>query len=358
MSFVHLHNHTDYSLLDGAASIPKYMAKAKECGMTSLAITDHGNMFGAVTFYEACKKEGINPIVGCEFYISHNRRDRSPSSEGNRYYHLICLAMSDKGYHNLMELNSISYKEGFYYKPRIDHEVLEAHSEDIICLSACLAGEIAQNLLHDNYEKAKETALWYKSVFGDRYYLEMQDHGLPEDKKILPLILRLARECDIPPVCTNDIHYIEKDDWNAHDTLLCIGTASKKTDKNRLRYKEGEFYFRTPEEMAELFSWCPEAVENSGKIAERCHLEIAFPGPILPKCTIPPEFKSDAEYLTYLANEGLKARPRLHSLGKNTHYTGRSWTRKRRGLSRCICNDHHRRRSDEVQSHLRTLSES
>ncbi len=308
MSFVHLHNHTDYSLLDGAASISKYMAKAKEVGMTSLAITDHGNMFGAVTFYEACKKEGINPIVGCEFYIANNRRDRSPSSEGNRYYHLICLAMSDKGYHNLMEMNSISYKEGFYYKPRIDHETLKAHSEDIICLSACLAGEIAQHLLHDNYEKAKETALWYKSIFGDRYYLEMQDHGLPEDKKILPLILRLARECDIPPVCTNDIHYIEKDDWNAHDTLLCIGTAAKKTDKNRLRYKEGEFYFRTPDEMAELFSWCPEAVENSGKIAERCHLEINFPGPILPKCTIPPEFKSDAEYLTYLANEGLKMR--------------------------------------------------
>ena len=276
--------------------------------MKALAITDHGNMFGAVSFYEACKKEGINPIVGCEFYIANNRRDRSPSSEGNRYYHLICLAMSDKGYHNLMEMNSISYKEGFYYKPRIDHETLKAHSEDIICLSACLAGEIAQHLLHDNYEKAKETALWYKSIFGDRYYLEMQDHGLPEDKKILPLILRLARECDIPPVCTNDIHYIEKDDWNAHDTLLCIGTAAKKTDKNRLRYKEGEFYFRTPDEMAELFSWCPEAVENSGKIAERCHLEINFPGPILPKCTIPPEFKSDAEYLTYLANEGLKMR--------------------------------------------------
>ena len=308
MSFVHLHNHTDYSLLDGAASIPKYMAKAKATGMTSLAITDHGNMFGAVTFYEACKKEGINPIVGCEFYITNNRRDRSPSSDGNRYYHLICLAMSDKGYHNLMELNSISYKEGFYYKPRIDHESLAAHSEDVICLSACLAGEIAQHLLHDNYEKAKETALWYKNLFGDRYYLEMQDHGLPEEKKILPLILRLARECDIPPVCTNDIHYIEKDDWNAHDTLLCIGTASKKTDKNRLRYKEGEFYFRTPQEMADLFSWCPEAVENSGKIAERCHLEINFPGPILPKCTIPPEFKSDAEYLTYLANEGLKQR--------------------------------------------------
>ena len=276
--------------------------------MKALAITDHGNMFGAVSFYEACKKEGINPIVGCEFYIADNRKDRSPSSEGNRYYHLICLAMSDKGYHNLMEMNSISYKEGFYYKPRIDHETLAAHSEDIICLSACLAGEIAQLLLHDNYEGAKKKALWYKNLFGDRYYLELQDHGLDEDKKILPLLLRLARECDIPPVCTNDIHYIEKDDWNAHDTLLCIGTASKKNDKNRLRYKEGEFYFRTPEEMAELFSWCPDAVENSGKIADRCHLEINFPGPILPKCTIPPEFKNDAEYLTYLANEGLKKR--------------------------------------------------
>ena len=308
MSFVHLHNHTDYSLLDGAASIPKYIAKAKATGMKALAITDHGNMFGAVSFYEACKKEGINPIVGCEFYIADNRKDRSPSSEGNRYYHLICLAMSDKGYHNLMEMNSISYKEGFYYKPRIDHETLAAHSEDIICLSACLAGEIAQLLLHDNYEGAKKKALWYKNLFGDRYYLELQDHGLDEDKKILPLLLRLARECDIPPVCTNDIHYIEKDDWNAHDTLLCIGTASKKNDKNRLRYKEGEFYFRTPEEMAELFSWCPDAVENSGKIADRCHLEINFPGPILPKCTIPPEFKNDAEYLTYLANEGLKKR--------------------------------------------------
>ena len=308
MSFVHLHNHSDYSLLDGAASIPKYVAKAKATGMTSLALTDHGNMFGAVTFYEACRKEGINPIVGCEFYITNNRKDRSPTSEGNRYYHLICLAMSDKGYHNLMELNSIAYKEGFYYKPRIDHETLQAHSEDLICLSACLAGEVAQNLLHDNYEKAKERALWYKGVFGDRYYLEMQDHGLPEDRKILPLIMRLSRELDIPPVCTNDIHYIEKDDWNAHDTLLCIGTGTKKTDKNRLRYKEGEFYFRTPEEMAELFSWCPEAVENTGKIAERCHLEINFPGPILPKCTIPDEFSSDAEYLTYLANEGLKKR--------------------------------------------------
>ena len=309
MGFVHLHNHTDYSLLDGAASIPKYIDKAVSCGMTSLAITDHGNMFGAVTFYKACKAKGINPIIGCEFYINpKDRRDRSPASEGNRYYHLILLAMSDKGYHNLMELNSIAYKEGFYYKPRIDDETLSAHSEDLICLSACIAGEIPQHLLKNDYEKAKERALWFKNLFGDRYYLELQDHGLPEQKKINPLLVRLSQELGIPVVCTNDIHYIEKDDWNAHDTLLCIGTATKKNDQNRLRYKEGEFYFRTPEEMEALFSWCPEAVENTGKIAERCQIEINFPGPILPKCQIPEEFSSDAEYLTFLANEGLRKR--------------------------------------------------
>ena len=309
MSFVHLHNHTDFSLLDSAASIPKYIAKAKECGMTSLAITDHGNMFGAVTFYKACKAAGINPIIGCEMYINpKDRRERTPSSEGNRYYHLILLAMSDKGYHNLIEMNSIAYKEGFYYKPRIDDETLAAHSEDIICLSACLAGEIPQLILHNNKDKARERIQWFKSIFGDRYYLELQDHGIDEQKIVNPVLVQLARECDVPLVCTNDIHYIEKEDWNAHDTLLCIGTASKKTDKNRLRYKEGEFYFRTPEEMEKLFSWCPEAIENTGKIAERCNIEIKFPGPILPKCQIPNEFSSDADYLRFLSNEGLKKR--------------------------------------------------
>ena len=309
MSFVHLHNHTDFSLLDGAASIPKYIKKAQECGMTSLAITDHGNMFGALTFYKSCKAAGINPIIGCEMYINpKDRRDRTPSSEGNRYYHLILLAMSDKGYHNLMELNSIAYKEGFYYKPRIDDETLSAHSDDLICLSACIAGEIPQLILSDKIEKARERIRWFKDLFGDRYYLELQDHGLAEQKKINPVLVRLAKEEDVPLVCTNDIHYIEKDDWNAHDTLLCIGTGAKKTDRNRLRYKEGEFYFRTPEEMERLFSWCPEAVENTGKIAERCKIEINFPGPILPKCQIPPEFKNDAEYLTFLANEGLRKR--------------------------------------------------
>ncbi len=309
MSFVHLHNHTDYSLLDGAASIPRYIKKAQECGMTSLAITDHGNMFGAVTFYEACRKAGINPIIGTEFYVAAgDRRDRTPTPEGKGYYHLILLAMNDNGYHNLMELNSIAYKEGFYYKPRIDRETLTTYSSDLICLSACLAGEIPRKLLMQGYDKAKESAQWYKDLFGDRYYLELQDHGLPEQKEVNPQLVKLSKELDIPLVCTNDIHYIEKSDWNAHDTLLCIGTAAKKNDKNRLRYKEGEFYFRTPEEMEELFSWCPEAVENTGKIAERCQLEIKFPGPTFPNCTIPEGFKDEADYLTYLANEGLRKR--------------------------------------------------
>lgn len=318
-NFVHLHNHSDFSLLDGAASIPRYIEKAKSCNMKALALTDHGNMFGAVTFYKACKQNGINPIVGCEVYIAPgDRRDKSYHPDLENYYHLILLAMSDKGYHNLMELNSIAWKEGYYYKPRIDKESLIAHSEDLICLSACIAGEVPRMILGTKRqdgtgrapspEKAREAALWYKGVFGDRFYLEIQDHGIPDEKRSNAELVKIAKELDIPLVCTNDIHYIEKDDWNAHDTLLCIGTGKKKNDQDRLRYKEGEFYFRTPEEMEELFSWCPEAIENTGKIAERCQLEINFPGPVLPKCTIPEPYKTDAEYLTALAYQGLKER--------------------------------------------------
>lgn len=307
MSFVHLHNHSDFSLLDGAASIPRYIAKAKECGMTSLALTDHGNMYGAVTFYEACRANGINPIVGCEFYMYPlDRRDRTPG--GTKYYHLILLAMNDHGYHNLMELNSIAWKEGYYYKPRIDNETLTSHSDDLICLSACLAGEIPRLITAHKLEEARERVAWFKNLFGDRYYLELQDHGIPEERIVAEELVKIGKEMDIPVVCTNDIHYIDKSDSNAHDTLLCIGTGSKKTDQNRLRYKEGEFYFRTPDEMAELFSWVPEAVENTGKVAERCNLEINFPGPILPKCSIPEPYKTDAEYLTALAYEGLPVR--------------------------------------------------
>ena len=323
-NFVHLHNHTDFSLLDGAAPIERYIAKAKECGMQHLAITDHGNMYGAIYFYQGCREAGINPLVGCEFYM--NPKDRRSRDPNNKYYHLILIAMTDKGYHNLMELNAIAFKEGFYYKPRIDDESLKAHSEDLICCSACLAGEIIQILMQPqqkgmrefiqpmpeqeekNYEAAKERIQWFKDVFGDRYYIELQDHGLIEQKYTNPILVKLAHEMDVPLVCTNDIHYIDKEDWNAQDTLLCIGTGAKKLEENRMKFPCHEFYFKTPEEMTDLFSWCPEAVENTVKLAERCHLEINFPGPILPKCSIPAPFRTEDEYLVYLANDGLRKR--------------------------------------------------
>jgi len=310
--FVHLHNHSDYSLLDGAARIKDYVAKAKSLGMRSLALTDHGNMFGALRFYDACREAGINPIIGCEYYC--NPDDHTyipPAGEHNKdhRYHLILLAMNEKGYHNLMELNSAAWTEGFYYKPRIDDKLLESHNEGLICLSACLAGEILQDLLNDQYEEAKKRALWFNSVFDDgRYYLEMQDHGLPEQKKTNPMLMKLHEETGIPLVCTNDIHYIEQDDAEAQDVLLCIGTGSKYEEQNRMRFPCQEFYFKTPDEMKKLFSWCPEAIANTKKIAGRCHIEIHFPGPKLPVFEVPEGFADTGEYLTYLANEGLKVR--------------------------------------------------
>ena len=323
--FVHLHNHTDFSLLDGAASISAYVKKAKACGMDSLAITDHGNMFGAIYFYNECRANGIKPIIGCEFYVNPKDRRAKSTDSGSKYYHLILLATSDKGYHNLMELNAIAYKEGYYSKPRIDDESLEKHSEDLICTSACLAGEILQILMtpqqrgvpftppfedqaRKNYEEAKKRVAWFKKIFPGRYYIELQDHGLVEQKYTNPILVELAHEMDVPIICTNDIHYIEKEDANAQDTLLCIGTNSKKNEENRMRFPNQEFYFKTPEEMEELFSWCPEALENTVRLAEQCNIEINFPGPILPKCDIPEPFKSEAEYLVYLANDGLKKR--------------------------------------------------
>lgn len=309
-TFIHLHNHTDFSLLDGAAPIPRYMEKAKELGMKSLAITDHGNMFGALRFYYAAKDAGINPIIGCEFYCNPKDHTERPLPGGKKpnQYHLILLAMNEKGYHNLMELNSISYTEGFYFKPRIDDELLIRHNEGLICLSACLGGEILQHLLNDQYDLAKERAQWFASVFDDgRYYLEMQDHGLPEQKKTNPLLKQISDETGIPLVCTNDIHYIEKSDANAHDLLLCVGTNSKKNDPNRMRFPTQEFYMKSEQEMRDLFSWCPEAIENTGKIAERCNLEIHFPGPLLPNFEVPPEFSDTADYLRHLSNEGLRS---------------------------------------------------
>lgn len=308
--FVHLHNHTDYSLLDGAATVKGYVRKAKELGMNSVAITDHGNMFGALTFYNACLKEGIKPIIGCEFYVAPGRRDiRAVDGNGDRYYHLILLAMDNTGYHNLMKLNSIAWTEGFYYKPRIDRESIEKYNEGLICLSACIAGEVPKAILRNDLAGAMEAARWYKNVFGDRYYLEVQNHGIAEEEKVdLAILETISPSLGIPIVCTNDVHYIEKEDWDIHDTLLCIGTKKKKTDTDRLSYQKGEFYFRTEDEMRKLFGWCPEAVENTVRIADRCNLKIELPGPVLPKCPIPDEFSTDDGYLRHLAHEGLQKR--------------------------------------------------
>ena len=310
--FVHLHNHTDFSLLDGAAKISAYMKKAQALGMDSIAITDHGNLFGALHFYYAAKKTGIKPIIGCEFYVNPSDRTERPepgSGKKSQQYHLVLLAMNQIGYQNLMILSSLSYTEGFYFRPRIDDDLLERYNEGLICLSACLGGEILQHLLNNNYEEAKRRALWFNSVFDDgRYYLELQDHGLEEQKRTNPLLKRLSDETGIPLVATNDIHYIEQSDANAHDLLLCVGTNAKKHDPNRMRFPNDQFYLKSKEEMASLFSWVPEAIENSVEIAQRCNLEIQFPGPQLPVFEVPSGYESPAEYLRSLSREGLANR--------------------------------------------------
>lgn len=308
--FVHLHNHTDYSLLDGAAPILRYIEKAKEFGMKHLAITDHGNMFGALRFYLDCKSAGINPIIGCEFYVNpESHTDRITASSSARYYHLILLAMNEEGYRNLMLLNSISYTDGYYYKPRIDDQLLRDHNAGLICLSACLAGEIPSLLEQGNYDRAKQRAIEYSSIFDDnRYYLELQDHFIPIQKQVNRDLAKISRETGIPVVATNDIHYIEASDANAQDIALCIGTNRKKNDTNRMRFETQEFYLKSQDEMAELFSWIPEAISNSVTIAQRCNLTISQPGPMLPDYDIPSEFNSPEDYMRHIANEGLAKR--------------------------------------------------
>lgn len=310
--FVHLHNHTDFSLLDGAAPIDRYVEKAKQYNMKSLAITDHGNLFGALRFYSACKDAGINPIIGCEVYSNpegHTLKKAVGYEDTTKRYHLVLLAMNETGYRNLLKLVSISYTEGFYTRPRVDDELLKKYNEGIICLSACLGGEILQLILEDKYDEAKERALWHASVFDDgRYYLEIQNHNLEEQKRTNPILAKLSKETNIPLVCTNDIHYIEDTDWLAHDVLLCIGTGAKLSDERRMRFSGKEFYFKSPDQMAEIFKEYPQAVENTNVIASRCNLEITFPGAILPNSTIPEPFNDESEYLIHLSKEGLKER--------------------------------------------------
>ena len=309
MNFTHLHVHTGYSLLDGLGKIKDMVRRAKALGMDSLAITDHGVMYGAIDFYNACLEEGIKPIIGCEVYVAPGSRfDKKGSASDERYYHLILLAENNKGYNNLIKIVSKGFTEGFYYKPRIDRELLEEYHEGIICTSACLAGEVASNILKGLYDDAKEAALYHERVFGKgNYFLEMQDHKLPEQREVNKAIMRMHQETGIPIICTNDIHYVDKNDYEAHDILLCIQTGKKVSDEDRMRYQEGEFYMRSPEEMAELFSYAPEALENTYEIAKRCNVTFKFNEYKLPKFDVPGGLTAE-EYLISRCKEGLAKR--------------------------------------------------
>ena len=309
MAFTHLHVHTEYSLLDGSSKIREIIKQAKKLGMDSLAITDHGVMYGVIDFYKAAKEEGIRPIIGCEVYVAPGSRfDREQSHGDDRYYHLVLLAENDQGYHNLMKIVSKGFVDGFYYKPRVDYEVLETYHEGIICLSACLAGEVQKNLVRGFYEEAKQAAIHYEEIFGKgNFFLELQDHGIPEQKTVNMGLLRLHEDTGIELVATNDVHYTYAEDEAAHDILLCIQTGKKVSDENRMRYEGGQYYLKSEEEMKALFPYAPEALENTGKIAHRCQVEIEFGVTKLPKYAVPEGYTS-REYLAKLCEEGFRQR--------------------------------------------------
>ena len=309
MPFTHLHTHTEYSLLDGSNKIKEYVARVKELGMTSAAITDHGAMFGVIDFYREARAAGIRPILGCEVYVAPNSRfDKELTGGEDRYYHLVLLAENNKGYANLTKIVSRGYVEGFYYRPRVDMEVLEEFHEGIIALSACLAGEVQRYIAKGLYEEAKKKALKYESIFGKgNYFLELQDHGIPEQKQVNQALLRMSRELDIPLVATNDVHYTYAQDVKPHDILLCIQTGKKLADEDRMRYEGGQYYVKSPEEMESLFPYAPEALENTEKIARRCEVEIEFGVTKLPRYDVPEGYTS-WEYLNKVCFEGLAKR--------------------------------------------------
>ena len=307
MSFVHLHNHTQYSLLDGACRIDRMVQLAKQYEMPALAMTDHGNMFGAIDFYNTCTKEDIKPIIGIEAYIINNAYDNNRNKNDQRY-HLILLAMNDKGYHNLIKLTSQSYLEGFYYKPRISKPLLEKYSEGLICLSACMQGEISQHLINHQPKLAREAAEWYQKVFGDRYYLEIQSHGFDNEVEAMPQIIKLAKDLTIPLVVTNDCHYLHQSDSEAHDILLCIQMGKSLTDEQRMKYETNQLYFRSPQEMQMLFPEVPEACENTLKIADRIDFKLNYENFLLPVVETPPEYQDMGEYLKALCLEGMKTK--------------------------------------------------
>jgi DNA polymerase-3 subunit alpha len=309
MSFTHLHVHTEYSLLDGSSKIKEITKRAAELGMDSLAITDHGVMYGVIDFYKAAKEAGIKPILGCEVYVAPGSRfDKEAGTGEDKYNHLVLLAENNTGYQNLMKIVSRGFTEGFYYKPRVDKELLREFHEGIIATSACLAGEVQRYLARGMYEEAKRVALYYQDIFGkDNFFLELQDHGIAEQHYVNPQLLRMSEETGIELICTNDVHYTYADDADAHDILLCIQTGKKVTDENRMRYTGGQYYLKSPEEMAELFKYAPQALANTEKIAKRCNVEIEFGVTKLPRFAVPEGFTSWT-YLNYLCYEGLKKR--------------------------------------------------
>ena len=309
MNFTHLHVHTEYSLLDGSNKIQEYVNRVRELGMDSAAITDHGVMYGVIDFYRAARAAGINPILGCEVYVAPGSRfDREIGSGDDRYYHLVLLAENNQGYANLMKIVSKSFVEGFYYKPRVDLQLLEKYHEGLIALSACLAGEVARFLTRGMYEDAKAAALRYQDIFGKgNFFLELQDHGIPEQQNVNQQLLKMHRETGIELVATNDVHYTLAEDAQPHDVLLCLQTGKKLSDENRMRYDGGQYYVKSPEEIERLFPYATEALENTHKIAERCHVEIEFGVTKLPKFDVPEGYTS-WEYLNELCFKGLEER--------------------------------------------------
>ncbi len=354
--FVHLHVHSDYSLADAAVSVYKLADRAEELGMTHIALTDHGNMFGAMDFIGACKeyivivddekqhekrKNPIKPIIGCEVYVSPGSRFEKKGSESeNKYYHLVLLVYSREGYFNLVKLCSLAYTEGFYYRPRIDEELLSKYHEGLIALSACASGEIPRLIQAGKIEEAQKKALYYRDLFGKdengnpNFYLEIQDHGIPagylrgselSQKDINKTAADISRKTGIPLVATNDVHYLEKDDYIAHDVLLCIGTGKVRTEEKRKRYYGDQFYFKTGDEMAALFSEYPQAITNTVLIANRCNADIPkisvkeLPG-YLPEFEIPPGFESTDQYLKMLSDQGIEQR-----YAKEKAENGKEW---------------------------------
>ena len=309
MAFTHLHVHTEYSLLDGSNKINEYVSRVKELGMDSAAITDHGVMYGVIDFYRAAKAAGINPILGCEVYVAPGSRfDREVGSGDNRYYHLVLLAENNQGYQNLMKIVSKGFVEGFYYKPRVDLELLREYHEGLIALSACLAGEVARYLQKGMYEDGKKAALRYQEIFGEgNFFLELQDHGIPQQQMVNQQLMRMHQETGIQLVATNDVHYTYETDADSHDILLCLQTGKKLTDTDRMRYEGGQYYVKSEEEMAALFPYAPEALENTHKIAQRCHVDIEFGNTKLPRYDVPDGYTS-WEYLNKLCREGLEER--------------------------------------------------